>query len=124
MKYDLAEKINASVNNSTTYMTDAEQYGVPEYFEAACPGGFEDCDGYALAKRARLIEQGVPLSDLFLATCTMPDGQGHMVLAVKTDQGWFVLDNNYNWPMIPSQLPYKWGKALRSDGWVELLSFA
>lgn len=118
MQYQIAESINAEVNRSVTYKTDLEQYGKLEFWEPA--GEFGDCEDYALLKRQRLVDAGAPVADMLLATCTMPDGQGHMVLLVKTDQGWFVLDNNYNWPMIPSQLPYRWDRCLRGGQWVEL----
>ena len=39
--YVVADEINSLVNRSTTYMTDWQQYGLPEYWEAARPGCFE-----------------------------------------------------------------------------------
>ena len=118
MQYQIAESINAEVNRSVTYKTDLEQYGKLEFWEPA--GEYGDCEDYALLKRSRLADAGIPLTEMLLATCYMPDGQGHMVLLVNTDQGWFALDNNYNWPMIPSQLPYQWDRCLRGGQWVKL----
>ena len=52
--YGLAESINSDVNTSVTWMSDSEQFGVPEFWCEA-RSGFDDCDGYALLKRALLI---------------------------------------------------------------------
>ena len=87
MKYSTAESVNADVNASVTYKTDLEQYGRLEYYEPA--GKYGDCEDYALPKRQRLVDAGEPIADMLLATCYLPDGQGHMVLLVKTDQDWY-----------------------------------
>ncbi len=39
------------------WMSDSEQFGVPEFWCEA-KSGFDDCDGYALLKRELLKEQG------------------------------------------------------------------
>lgn len=118
--FELTAAINSNVNNSTTYMTDFQQYGIPEYFETVRPGGFEDCDGYALTKRGQLLSKGFNPDDLMLCACFLPNGEGHMVLAVHTDCGWFVLCNNYRVPMIPKHLPYTWLTCSRGKQWFKL----
>ena len=55
--YAIAERINSQVNASVTWISDSEQFGVPEFWCEA-RSGFDDCDGYALLKRALLKEQG------------------------------------------------------------------
>lgn len=116
--YNLAKSVNTEVNSGTTPMTDKSQYGVDEYFEFAVKGGYEDCDGFALSKRQKLIELGVSYDDYFLVRCKIPEG-GHLVLAVNTDKGWFILDNLHDFPMSPSSLGYEWVSALRDGVWVE-----
>lgn len=119
--YDVAADINLRVNRSVTYMEDAVQYGVPDYFEEARPGGMEDCDGYALAKRGLLLKLGWPYEKQMLCTCIIQStGQGHMVEAVETDKGWFILCNNYDEPMSPNDLPYTWISCVRNGEWKRL----
>ena len=66
--YSIAERINSDVNASVTYMSDSEQFGVPEWWSEA-RSGFDDCDGYALLKRALLKEQGFDELCIHIATC-------------------------------------------------------
>ena len=121
--YSVADRINSQVNASVTYKTDLEQFGVPEFWCEA-RSGFDDCDGYALLKRQRMIEAGFARKDLHLACCWDETGAYHCVLLCRTDKGWFVLDNRYPLPMIPKQCGYAWDKALDEvDGKWYVLSF-
>ena len=120
--YKLAERINSDVNASVTYKTDLEQFDTPEFWAMA--GKFGDCEDYALLKRKLLLEQGWPSDKLGLCVCYMPDGQGHCVLWVDTDKGSFILDNNYAFPVKPSELPYKWESMLCDGVWQQLHGFA
>lgn len=119
--YNLAEDIHIKVNRSTSYMMDAEQYGVPEYWTEA--GKYGDCEDYALAKRAILISKGWPLNSLGLCVCKTEDGIGHCVLWVDTDKGSFILDNRRDWPISPKDLPYSWERILCNGVWSELLGW-
>ena len=121
--YSLAERINSDVNASVSYMSDSEQFGVPEWWSEA-RSGFDDCDGYALLKRQVLLKNGFARKDLHLALCWDETNTYHCILLCNTSKGWFVLDNRYNWPMTPKSLPYKWDKALDEvDGKWYTLSF-
>ena len=120
-KYEVAESIHSKVNFNTEYRTDLKQYGVSEFWTV--PGKFGDCEDYALAKRAALLQAGWPKDKLGLCVCYMPDGQGHCVLWVETDKGSFILDNNYNWPVSPLDLPYKWESMLCNGKWLKLLDW-
>ena len=94
--YSLAERINSDVNASVTWMSDQQQFGIPEFWCEA-RSGFDDCDGYALLKRALLKEQGFDEDKIHIATCCInvkADDTGHCVLIVETDKGQFILDNN------------------------------
>lgn len=57
-------------------------------------GAYGDCDDFALTKRNRLIAMGVPRSALPMAH-VLPHGQlqMHIVLLVRTNYGFKVLDN-------------------------------
>ncbi len=41
--HSLAERINSDVNASVSWMSDSEQFGVPEFWCEA-KNGFDDCD--------------------------------------------------------------------------------
>ena len=123
--YSLAERINSNVNASVTWMSDSEQFGVPEFWCEA-KNGFDDCDGYALLKRALLKEQGFDADKIHIATCwinTVADDTGHCVLIVETDKGQFILDNNLKDP-VPlnfqtSDYKYIWNIIERGGEWFE-----
>ena len=59
-----------------------------------------DCRGFKNA--------GWSKDKLGLCVCYTQSGEGHCVLWVETNKGSFILDNNYAFPMKPSELPYKW----------------
>ncbi|MER8520738.1 MULTISPECIES: transglutaminase-like cysteine peptidase [unclassified Mesorhizobium] len=84
--------VNLTVNNNVKPMSDLDQYGQDEFW-AYPDSGFGDCEDYALEKRRRLINSGIPVSDLLMTVVRKPDGEGHAVLTVRTDTGDFILDN-------------------------------
>jgi predicted transglutaminase-like cysteine proteinase len=55
-----------------------------------------DCEDYALSKRAQLVSAGMPAGALRIATALTPEGIGHAVLVMRTNQGDLVLDNLNN----------------------------
>lgn len=120
--YKLAERINSDVNASVKYKTDLEQFDTPEFWAMA--GKFGDCEDYALAKRNALLNAGWPKDKLGLCVCYTQLGEGHCVLWVETDKGSFILDNNYAFPVKPSELPYKWESMLCDGVWQQLHGFA
>lgn len=79
------------VNQAVEPVSDLDNYGKEEVW--AYPEGSGDCEDYALEKRKRLNGKGLPLSNLLLTVVRKPDGEGHAVLTVRTDEGDFVLDN-------------------------------
>lgn len=120
--YSLAERINSQVNASVTYKTDLAQYGTPEHW--CLPSNFGDCEDYALAKRNALLQAGWDKDKLGLCVCYTQSGEGHCCLWVETDKGSFILDNNYAFPVKPSELPYKWESMLCDGVWQQLHGFA
>ena len=119
--YSVAERINSDVNARVTYKADLEQFDTPEFWAMA--GKFGDCEDYALLKRKVLLEQGWPKDKLGLCVCEA-FGSGHCCLWVETDKGSFILDNNYAFPVKPSELPYKWESMLCDGVWQQLHGFA
>ena len=119
--YKLAERINSDVNARVTYKSDLEQFDTPEFWEMA--GKFGDCEDYALAKRNALLQAGWDKTSLGLCICEA-FGNGHCCLWVETDKGSFILDNNYAFPVKPSELPYKWESMLCACGGQQLQSLA
>jgi len=68
--YSIAERINSDVNASVTWMSDSQQFGVPEFWCEA-RSGFDDCDVTifcALNHVTNNISQISALSDLAIFT--------------------------------------------------------
>ena len=119
--YSIAERINSDVNARVMYKSDLEQFDTPEFWVKA--GQYGDCEDYALAKREALLQAGWPKDKLGLCICEA-FGSGHCCLWVETDKGSFILDNNYAFPVKPSELPYKWESMLCDGVWQQLHGFA
>ncbi|MGP2490757.1 transglutaminase-like cysteine peptidase [Mesorhizobium sp. PUT5] len=84
--------VTAAVNAAVRPLSDMEIYGKEEVW-AYPDKGVGDCEDYVLEKRRRLNRLGISLADLLITVVRKPDGEGHAVLTVRTDQGDFVLDN-------------------------------
>ena len=83
--------VNTMVNAAVKPMNDFDIYGKDEVW--AYPRGAGDCEDYVLEKRRDLMRKGISLSDLLITVVRKPDGEGHAVLTVRTDEGDYVLDN-------------------------------
>ncbi len=123
--YKLASRINSDVNASVTYMSDSEQFGIPEFWCEA-RSGFDDCDGYALRKRELLLNAGFDELCIHIATCwinVVAIDTGHCVLIVETDKGQFILDNNLKDPVSLNfqavDYRYIWNIIERGGKWYE-----
>jgi predicted transglutaminase-like cysteine proteinase len=93
--WGLVDSVNASVNDSVKPMNDQEIFGKEEVW-AYPDHGVGDCEDYVLEKRRRLHEAGITFSNLLVTVVRKPDGEGHAVLTVRTDEGDFILDNLTN----------------------------
>src|SRR5689334_4590163 len=78
------------VNNTVNATMRPVHDGAVDVWTANAGQG--DCEEFALAKRERLIREGVPASSLRLAYVKTRSGEGHAVLVVMTSRGEFVLD--------------------------------
>lgn len=112
-RYDLIRQVNDEVNRATTYRTDSDLYARLDFWEVAAGQG--DCEDYALAKRQKLLERGVPLDDLRLATVFTETREGiarhmrkqagenmvgdHAVLICRSPIGDWILDNRFELPV-------------------------
>lgn len=95
----LVAQVNTDVNSEIAPASDQSLYGTEEFW--TYPTNKKgDCEDYALEKRRRLHEAGVPLGDLLMTVVHKPDGTGHAVLTLRTRSGDFVLDN-LDWRVRP-----------------------
>lgn len=83
---------NLNINRAIRPLNDIDIYGRDEVW-AYPDGGKGDCEDYALEKRRELNRAGISLSNLLITVVRKPDGEGHAVLTVRTDQGDLILDN-------------------------------
>ncbi|KXG84321.1 transglutaminase-like cysteine peptidase [Agrobacterium bohemicum] len=83
--------VNKEVNTTIVAMTDLEVYGKDEVWEYPKTAG--DCEDFVLLKRRKLMERGFAVSDLLITVVRKPDGEGHAVLTLRTNDGDFILDN-------------------------------
>jgi predicted transglutaminase-like cysteine proteinase len=89
--WSVVRSVNATVNRTITPMTDKEIYGKDEVW--AYPTTAGDCEDFALLKRRMLIQRGFSAADLLMTVVRKPDGEGHAVLTLRTNDGDFILDN-------------------------------
>lgn len=82
--------------NKVRYITDIENWGLPDYW--ATIGQFlirdGDCEDYAIAKYMTLKALGFPPADMrILIVQDLNLGVPHAVLAVRFEGQWLILDN-------------------------------
>ncbi|WP_420962288.1 transglutaminase-like cysteine peptidase [Brucella sp. IR073] len=114
-------EINNQVNSQIEARTDMEMWGKPEVW--SYPTQYGDCEDYALLKRKRLAEAGVPISDLLITVVRQTNGDGHAVLTMRTDRGDFILDNLEPRVLVWNQTEYQYLKrqSTRHTGvWVSI----
>jgi predicted transglutaminase-like cysteine proteinase len=85
-------RIDDEINHRIKPMTDLAQYGKEEYWTYP-DSGYGDCEDYALEKQRTLMRAGISAGDLLITVVRKSDGEGHAVLAVRTDAGDLILDN-------------------------------
>ncbi|MEM8837496.1 MAG: transglutaminase-like cysteine peptidase [Pseudomonadota bacterium] len=95
--YQTLNRVNRIVNDAITYREDYEAYGHLDYWAHASEtarNGYGDCEDFAILKYAMLRALGVPAESLSLVVLKDKDRNlYHAVLAVNTNQGYFILDN-------------------------------
>lgn len=120
--WKLIVDVNNVVNTTIKPMTDMQQYGVEDYWTYP-DSGYGDCEDYAMLKRRKLMEKGIPAGDLLMTVVRQTDGDGHAVLTVHTDHGDFILDNLDPRVRLWSQTDYRYLKRqseTNSGAWVSI----
>lgn len=80
--------VNRAVNESIRPKPDTSKL---RYWRLDVDAG--DCNSFAVQKRHELIQRGWPAAALALTVAKTAQGEGHLVVTVRTDQGDLVLDN-------------------------------
>lgn len=124
----ILKEINSFVNATITPMTDKETYGLDEFWDIfdwkvlnsnLFKGG--DCEDFSLTKAKMLMEKhGFPEEALSVVVVLQENGEGHAVLAVRTDQGDYILDNLTDEILFMHQTSYapeKMQTSLYSQDW-------
>ncbi len=85
-------KINKRVNAVVSPREDIHHWGVIDRWDYP-EDGYGDCEDYQILKRRLLVGAGLPRRALRMVVVLDELGQGHAVMAVRTDRGDFILDN-------------------------------
>ncbi len=109
--------VQQAVNAAIRPAGDMEVFGLLEHWTPLEGRGRGDCDDFALTKLNWLTQLGWPRDALRLTLATLPDGEYHLVLAVRTDRGDYILDNLRSLPIPWTALPYRWlGQEIPTSG--------
>lgn len=88
----VAGRVNRAINAQVREIADLAQYGREELWDLPTARG-GDCEDFALAKKKRLIEAGIPAGALLIATVLDRRREHHAVLVLRTRSQDVVLDN-------------------------------
>jgi predicted transglutaminase-like cysteine proteinase len=113
--------LNTRVNREIEAVTDQDHWGVVDRWDLP-EDGRGDCEDYALLKRKRLVEAGVPRRALLMTVVIDEENAGHAVLMIRTDRGDFILDNKRNAILPWNQTGYVYVKreSQMRTGWTSL----
>ena len=103
----LVNGVNRRLNRAIRHVEDRVRYGQEDRW--TLPVDAEgDCEDYVLAKRAALIEAGVPAQALSIAIVETTWGETHAVLLLASDRGEYVLDSLSPWVSRWDRVDYRW----------------
>jgi predicted transglutaminase-like cysteine proteinase len=113
--------INQQVNAAVLPREDIDHWGVIDRWDYP-DDGYGDCEDYQILKRRLLVAAGLPRRALRMVVVLDELGQGHAVLAARTDQGDLILDNKRDAVLPWHQTGYVYIKSEgdRSLAWVTL----
>ena len=113
--------INKHVNASVSPQEDLAHWGVIDRWDYPDDGS-GDCEDYQLLKRRLLVEAGLSRRALRMVVVLDEWGQGHAVLAARTDRGDFILDNKKDAVLPWHQTGYVYIKSEgdRTQAWIWL----
>lgn len=96
------DRVNRDVNRRIKPKRDVTEWRIDP------PSG--NCNDYVVTKRHKLIGMGLPASAILIATAKTPQGDGHLLLVVRTDRGELILDNLTAEILYRHQTDYTWIK--------------
>jgi len=99
------DEVNRLVNATIAPATDAQIYGVEEYW--TFPKSVGDCEDYVVLKRRILMQRGWPASALLITVVIDERGDAHAVLTARTAYGDFILDNQAENVKLWTTTPYR-----------------
>ncbi|MCZ8041758.1 MAG: transglutaminase-like cysteine peptidase [Beijerinckiaceae bacterium] len=113
--------VNTRVNREIEAVTDEDHWGVVDRWDMP-DDGKGDCEDFALLKRKRLAEAGVPRRAMMMTVVIDEENAGHAVMMIRTDRGDFILDNKRNAVLPWSQTGYVYVKreSQMRTGWTSL----
>ncbi len=113
--------INSKTNREIEAITDQDHWGVVDRWDLPTDGK-GDCEDYALLKRKRLAEAGIPRRALLMTVVIDEENAGHAVLMIRTDRGDYILDNKRNAVLPWGQTGYVYVKRESQvrTGWTSL----
>lgn len=113
--------VNGKVNREIEPVTDMEHWGVVDRWDLP-DDGKGDCEDYALLKRKRLAEAGIPRRAMLMTVVIDEENAGHAVLMIRTDRGDYILDNKRNAVLPWGQTGYVYVKreSQYQTGWTSL----
>jgi predicted transglutaminase-like cysteine proteinase len=101
--------VNGGINAAITFVEDAEALGVPDLWQspiATFQAGRGDCEDYAIAKYVALRLAGTPIDDRQLVIVRdIRKRRDHMVVGVRHDGQWLILDSTTTHMSKDSELP-------------------
>jgi predicted transglutaminase-like cysteine proteinase len=101
--------VNQWVNKSINPIADNDHWSAIDRWDYPTDGR-GDCEDFALLKRRMLLEEGFPREALLLTVVKQRNGDGHLVLTMRTDRGDYVLDNLTNEIRPWTKAPYRFVK--------------
>ncbi len=113
--------INGKINREIEAVTDEDHWGVVDRWDLP-EDGKGDCEDFALLKRKRLAEAGVPRRAMLMTVVIDEENAGHAVLMIRTDRGDYILDNKRNAVLPWNQTGYVYVKreSQFQTGWTSL----
>lgn len=116
--FQTIRSVNTAVNTEIEPVDDIVQWHVPEKWSRPVRGADgrlqDDCDGFVIEKWYRLVvEGGLPADAFYPLYAEVPGLGGHLVLAVVTTNGTYLLDNLHQEPVPMTSFQFTYLKRPR-----------
>lgn len=115
--------INRRLNREIRHVDDLDLHGEQDRWTLPV-GSRGDCEDFVLAKRAALLDAGVPAEALSIAIVETRWGETHAVLLLASDRGEFVLDSLSPWVSRWDRVDYRWRERQAHGGAFDWVSVA